>query len=137
MKNLTSRNLASLAGKLAFEKKATDIKILDLRKISNISDFFVVCSAKVDVHLKAIADNIVEQLEKKGVKIWHNEGYPQGRWIILDYVDVVVHIFLEQARKFYNLEGLWGDAPVQELGENGKVKKSSRAAGKSKRPKTT
>lgn len=135
MKNLTSRNLAILAGKLAFEKKATDIKILDLRKISNISDFFVVCSAKVDVHLKAIADNIVEQLEKKGVRIWHNEGYPQGRWIILDYVDVVVHIFLEQARKFYNLEGLWGDAPVQEVGENGKMKKSSRANGSKSRKK--
>ncbi len=129
MKNLTSRRLAILAGKLAFEKKALDIKILDLRKISNISDYFVVCSAKVDVHLKAIADNIVEELGKKGVRIWHNEGFPPGRWVILDYVDVVVHIFLEEARKFYNLEGLWGDAPVQEVSENGKVKKSSRAAG--------
>ena len=109
---------------MAFEKKALDIKILDLRKISNISDYFVVCSAKVDVHLKAIADNIVEELEKKGVRIWHNEGFPPGRWVILDYVDVVVHIFLEEARKFYNLEGLWGDAPVQEVSENGKVKKS-------------
>lgn len=129
MKNLTSRNLAVLAGKLALEKQASDVKILDLRKISNISDFFVVCSAKVDVHLKAIADNIVGNLEKKGVRIWHNEGYPRGRWIILDYVDVVVHIFLEEARKFYDLEGLWGDAQVQEVSDNGKVKKTSKKAG--------
>lgn len=129
MKTLTSRNLAVLAGKSALEKQALDIKILDLRKISNISDFFVVCSATVDVHLKAIADNIVEQLDKKGVRIWHNEGYPQGRWIILDYVDVVVHIFLEEARKFYDLESLWGDALVQEVSDNGKVKKTVKKAG--------
>jgi len=129
VKNLTSRNLALLAGKLALEKQASDIKILDLRKISNISDFFVVCSAKVDVHLKAIADNIVEKLEQKGAKVWHNEGYPQGRWIILDYVDVVVHIFLEEARKFYDLEGLWGDAQVQEVSDNGKVQKTGRKTG--------
>ncbi|EQB62732.1 MAG: hypothetical protein RBG1_1C00001G0311 [candidate division Zixibacteria bacterium RBG-1] len=129
MKNLTSRNLAVLAGKLALEKQALDIKILDLRKISNISDYFVVCSATVDVHLKAIADNIVGELEKKGIRIWHNEGYPQGRWIILDYVDVVVHIFLEEARQFYDLESLWGDAQVQEVNDNGKVKKTGKKTG--------
>ena len=119
----TSRKLAILAGKLALEKKALDIKILDLRKISNIADYFVICSAKVDVHLKAIAGNITSKLETQGIKIWHNEGYSQGRWILLDYVDVVIHIFLEEVREFYDLESLWGDALVQEVSENGRLKK--------------
>ncbi len=120
---MTSRKLALLAGKLAQEKKALDIKILDLRKISNMADFFVICSAKVDVHLRAIADNITSNLETQGVKVWHNEGYSQGRWILLDYVDVVIHIFLEEVREFYDLESLWGDALVQEVSENGRLKK--------------
>lgn len=107
--------LAELAGKLALDKKAFDVKILDLRKLSAVTDFFVICSAQVDIHAKAVADSILENLEKKGVKVWHNEGYQASRWILLDYVDVVVHIFLQETRDFYALEKLWGDAKVEEL----------------------
>ena len=113
----TPKRLAYLAGKLALDKKATDVKILDLRKLSTICDFFVICSASVEIHAKAIADWIIQNLEKKGVKAWHHEGYQACRWILLDYVDVVVHIFLTEVREFYELEKLWGDAKTEELTE--------------------
>jgi len=109
--------LAYLAGELALDKKATDVKILDLRKLSPICDFFVICSASVEIHAKAIADSIIENLEKKGIRAWHHEGYQACRWILLDYVDVVVHIFLNEVRDFYELEKLWGDAETEELSE--------------------
>lgn len=114
---ITPKRLAYLAGKLALDKKATDVKILDLRKLSPICDFFVICSASVEVHAKAIADSIMENLEKKGIRAWHHEGYQASRWILLDYVDVVVHIFLNEVRDFYELEKLWGDAKTEELTE--------------------
>lgn len=112
---ITPKRLAYLAGKLALDKKANDVKILDLRKVSTICDFFVICSASVEIHAKAIADSIMENLKKKGIKAWHHEGYQACRWILLDYVDVVVHIFLNEVRDFYELEKLWGDAETEEL----------------------
>ncbi|MGB2698693.1 MAG: ribosome silencing factor [Candidatus Zixiibacteriota bacterium] len=121
---ITPRRLAELAGKLALAKKAFDVRILDLRKLSAVCDFFVICSAQVDIHAKAIADSIMENLERKGVKVWHNEGYRTSRWILLDYVDVVIHIFLEETREFYALEKLWGDAEVEKLSDEKKIKDS-------------
>jgi ribosome-associated protein len=114
---ITPKKLAHLAGKFALEKKATDVKVLDLRRLSSICDFFVICSASVDIHAKAIADSIIENLEKKGIRVWHQEGYQACRWILLDYVDMVVHIFLNEVREFYQLEKLWGDAKVEELSD--------------------
>jgi ribosome-associated protein len=121
---ITPGRLAELAGKLALAKKAFDVRILDLRKLSAVCDFFVICSAQVDIHAKAIADSIMENLGKKGVKVWHNEGYQTSRWILLDYVDVVVHIFLEESREFYALEKLWGDAEVETLSDEKEIKDS-------------
>jgi len=122
---ITSRRLAHLAGEFALEKKAFDVKILDLRKLSSVCDFFVICSANVEVHAKAIADWIMENLQKRGINFWHNEGYQACRWILLDYVDVVIHIFLPQVREFYALEKLWGDAKIEELSEEEKAQRSS------------
>jgi ribosome-associated protein len=113
----TPRRLAHLAGKLALEKKAFDVKVLDLRKLSSVCDFFVICSANVEVHAKAVADWVIENLEERGIRYWHNEGYQACRWILLDYVDVVVHIFLPAVREFYDLEKLWGDAKIEEISE--------------------
>ncbi|UCD17461.1 MAG: ribosome silencing factor [Candidatus Zixiibacteriota bacterium] len=113
--NLTPLSIARTAGKLALSKKGLDVKILKIKKISNICDYFVIVSGDVDVHVKAIADAIDEGLRKKDVKPWHREGIRGGKWVLLDYVDVVVHIFLKSAREFYALEKLWGDAPVEEL----------------------
>jgi len=114
---ISSRSLSKLVGSYALEKKASKIEILDLRKLTDITDYFVICSAEVALHARAIADHITGNLEKKGIKSWHSEGYQSSRWILLDYVDVVVHIFLEESREFYGLEKLWGDAKVKEVKE--------------------
>ena len=123
---ITSRRLAHLAGEFALEKKAFDVKILDLRKLSSVCDFFVICSANVEVHAKAIADGIMENLQKRGINFWHNEGYQACRWILLDYVDVVIHIFLPEVREFYALEKLWGDAKLEELSEEKIAQRATR-----------
>jgi len=115
--NMTPRRLARLAGELALEKKAFDVRILDLRKLSSVCDFFVICSASVELHAKAVADWITENLRTRQIRFWHHEGYQASRWILLDYVDVVVHIFIPEVREFYGLEKLWGDAKIDDLSE--------------------
>jgi len=107
--------IARIAGKLALSKKGHDVKILKLKSISSICDYFVIASGDADVHVRAIAEAVDEGLLEKGIKPWHREGSKGGSWILLDYVDVVVHIFLNSAREFYALEKLWGDAPVEDL----------------------
>ncbi|MEW5924580.1 MAG: ribosome silencing factor [Candidatus Zixiibacteriota bacterium] len=111
----TSLTIARTAGKLALSKKGFDVKILKLKNLSSICDYFVLVSGDVDVHVKAISDAIEEGLLERGLKAWHREGVRGGKWILLDYVDVVVHIFQKSVREFYALEKLWGDAPVEEL----------------------
>ncbi len=113
--SLTPKVLARTCSKLALDKKAEDVIIIDLRKMSAPTEYFVICTGTSDKHVKAIADSIVEGTEKKGIKAWHIEGYRARRWILLDYVDVVVHIFEPETRKFYSLESLWGDAPIEEV----------------------
>jgi len=120
---ISSQRLANLVGRHALEKKASEIKVLDLRRLSDITDYFVICSAEVELHARAIADHIIESLKKRGVRPWHNEGYQNSKWILLDYVDVVVHIFLKETREFYELERLWGDAQIKEIKEKIKLPK--------------
>lgn len=103
---------------LARDKKAFGIRILDLRKLSPVSDFFVICSVDAEVQARAVTDHIVENLRAAGHRPWHTEGYRTSGWVILDFVDVVVHIFLPKVREFYSLERLWGDAPVKELADD-------------------
>jgi ribosome-associated protein len=86
-----------------------------LRNLATFSDFFVICSADSDTQVKAIADEIDKSLRDEGIKCWHKEGYMALSWVLLDYVDVVVHVFLKEAREFYNIEKLWGDAPSVEI----------------------
>lgn len=89
--------------------------IIDLRKLNAPTDYFVICSGSSDKHVRAIADNIVEGMKKKKVRAWHVEGHSVGSWILIDYVDVVIHVFNDVTRKFYSLETLWGDAPMEEV----------------------
>jgi ribosome-associated protein len=112
---LTPKQLARTIGKLALDKNAFDILLLDLKKCSDVAKYFVLISGSVDVHVKAIADNIVEGLKDKNIRVWHMEGYKNLQWVLLDYVDVVVHIFQPDIRNFYSLEKLWGDAPEEKL----------------------
>jgi len=110
--------------KAAVEKKAFDIVLLEMRKITSFTDYFLLCSGRSDRQVQAIAQSIEDELEKEGVRLLGQEGKTEGRWILMDYGDVVVHIFLEPIRAFYDLEGLWIDAPRvdlekgEHLGEN-------------------
>lgn len=113
---MTPKSIARAAGKYALDKNGIDIQILDLRKCSDVADYFVICSGSVDVHVKAIADNILEKMRQRGVTAWHKEGAQALQWVLLDYVSVVVHIFQPAVRGRYALEKLWGDAPVDKVG---------------------
>lgn len=93
------------------ERKAVDGLVLDLRTLSDAADYFLVVSGTSDTHVRAIADHVMESLAAQGVRAHHVEGLTQGRWVLLDYVDFVVHVFHPSLRSFYQLEGLWGDAP--------------------------
>jgi ribosome-associated protein len=112
---LDSKQLARKIAKLALAKKADDIKILDLRKLTTITDFFVICTGSSDPQIKAIADSIMDGSKKLGERAWHKEGLTHRNWVLLDFVDVVVHIFLPETRSFYGLEKLWGDAEISEV----------------------
>jgi len=105
------------AVELALDRKALDIVVLDLRGISSATDWFVVTNGTSDVHVKAIADGITEGLGAEGVSAGHVEGLTGRRWVLLDYIDFVVHVFHPQARLFYQLENLWGDAKRWEAPE--------------------
>lgn len=100
---------------LIFNKKGFDVVIIDLKKLTTFSDYFVICSADSDTQVKAIADEIDKTLRDEGIKCWHKEGLTALSWVLLDYVDVVVHIFKKESREFYNIEKLWGDAPLIEV----------------------
>ena len=100
----------SLVKEACEEKKGSDILILDLKKLNTIASYFVISSGNSDRHVRAIADNVLTRLSEKKVVSRHIEGKQDARWILLDYGDVIVHIFSHETRKFYNLERLWGDA---------------------------
>ncbi len=108
---LNNYEIAKQMSMAAQDKKAQDVLTLEIKDISSIADYFVICSAQSAVQAQAIADNIVEQLEKQDLKPLRQEGYRNANWILLDYGDVVAHIFQKDDRSFYNIEQLWGDAP--------------------------
>jgi len=108
-----TKYLAKKVIKFALAKKAEDVLLLDLRKISPMADFFVICSGLSDTQVKAIVDSIVEGSEKNGIEIYHVEGYESLRWVLIDLIDVVVHVFQPEIRQYYQLERLWGDAPME------------------------
>ena len=110
--------LAQEAARLALDKKATDAVLLDLRELAAVSDYFVIVSAASEVQVKAIADHVEDTLREKGLKPWHVEGREGRHWMLLDYIDVVVHVFHEKTREYYLLERLWGDAKKIEIADS-------------------
>ncbi|SDT99694.1 ribosome-associated protein [Verrucomicrobium sp. GAS474] len=113
VKNPEGLKLAKLCRAFAEEKKAIDPIILDLREISSVADFFVICSADSEPQLKAIGNGLEKMLkDDHDVRPLAVDGYPVSQWIVADYGDVMVHIFHKTTRPKYNLEGLWRDAPV-------------------------
>jgi len=112
---LTSRELAHRISEVIFTKKGFNVLTVDLSKLISFTDYFVICSADSDTQVKAISDQLDKVLSDEGVKCWHKEGLKALSWVLMDYVDVVVHIFKKDAREFYNLEKLWGDAPTKKM----------------------
>src|SRR6187551_4026407 len=119
-KGVSSEILSEIIVKGMQEKKATDIVVIDLRKVKNaVADFFIVCSGNSDKQIDAIADSIDEEVFKAlKENPWHVEGKNNKEWMLLDYIDVVAHVFRKDRREFYALERLWGDADIREIKES-------------------
>jgi ribosome-associated protein len=109
-RSLKPKSLARRIALLALEKKAEEVTILDMSELSSACDYFVLCSAGSEQQVGAIAEHIDRTFRERGQPPWHVEGRVQRRWILIDFVDVVVHVFHHETRQFYMLERLWGDA---------------------------
>jgi len=109
---LNGEHKVRLAAQAAMAKKAVDLVVLDVHSVSSVSDYFLVCSGKSGTHLTTIVDSIRQTLKEHEVRPLHAEGTPDSGWILLDYGDVLMHVFLEDTRVYYALERLWGDAPA-------------------------
>lgn len=117
-KTADSEKLIEVITEAMLDRKAEDIIVLDVHQLTTLADKFIVCHASTDVQIKAIADNInKETKENLGEKAWKEEGRESRRWVILDYVNVVVHIFKKELREYYALERMWNDAPVKRIEE--------------------
>lgn len=115
---MSSKDLANRISQLALSKKGNDVIIMDLKELSDVTDFFVIVSCESDIHVKTIANYIEEELKKEMIRVWHKEGYHQLNWVLLDYVDVVTHIFRRETRDYYSLEKLWADAEIIRVEDN-------------------
>ena len=100
----------------ALDKKAVDLVVLDVHALSSVADYFLVCSGRSIPHLRTIADAILGDLKAAGIRPLHTEGAAESGWVLLDYGDVLAHVFLEETRAYYALERLWGDAPSMPVG---------------------
>ncbi len=105
-----------LATEALAHRKAVDPRVLDLRGLTAAADYFVIVSGTSDAHVRGMAEHLMTALAPRGIAPHHVEGLGQGRWVLLDYVDFVVHVFHPESREFYQLERLWGDAPVLAAG---------------------
>ena len=111
-KSAAIADFARRAALVAADNKANDVVVLGLKGVSDMTDFFVIASGTSDTHVRALGEHIQEELRKDGMRAHHVEGMQQGRWVLLDYVDFVVHLFHPSLRNFYQLERLWSDAHV-------------------------
>lgn len=116
---MKSSEYALLAAGAALDKKALDPVVLDLRSLSSVADYFVILTGTSDRHVQAVAENIMEAFKAVGYPLLGSEGLREGRWVLLDYGEVVVHVFLEEVREHYDIEKLWVDAPQLEVQDSG------------------
>ena len=100
---------------LMLEKKALDIKIIDVQNITTLTDFIVICTSESEPQTRAITDHIHEQMKKDGMKAWHIEGYENLNWVLIDYVNIIVHVFNREKRAYYDLERLWADGQISQV----------------------
>jgi ribosome-associated protein len=108
---LSAEHKAQRAARAALDRKAIELVVLDVQGLSSVTDYFVVCSGRSTTHLASITEAIRAELKQDGVRPLHAEGAPESGWVLLDYGDVLMHVFLEDTRAYYALERLWGDAP--------------------------
>ena len=113
---LPAPELLRVAAAAAASKTATDLVGLDLSGLEGVADYFLICSGASEPQVKAIAEEVEDKLRERGARPWHVEGREFRRWVLLDFVDVVVHVFHERTRDYYLLERLWGDARRVDLG---------------------
>lgn len=113
--DVSSLELARFAALAALDKKAEDLVVLDMRDLSSFTDFFVIMSGRSTRHVQGLAQAVDAALRNKNVKDGNTEGLNEGHWVLLDYNDVIVHIFYNEDRSFYDIEGLWHDAPRVEI----------------------
>ena len=113
-KVVSSSNLAARIAQFALDKKAEKVVSLNVKDLTNITDEFVICSSDTNIQVKAIADSIRKSTDTKPIRV---EGYEHLNWVLLDYIDVIVHIFKTAERNYYNIEKLWGDAPIREFND--------------------
>ena len=116
-KELDAKKRALLCVNASLEKKANNIVVMNVRELSAFTDYFVICSGASDRQVQAIASAIRENMKKKGLLPLGVEGENHGQWVLMDYDDVVVHIFYEPVREFYEIERLWSEAPTMKVGE--------------------
>ncbi len=109
---LTATEKVQLGARAALGKKAADLRVLDLQGISGVADFFLICSGASTTQIETIVEAVRHALKVEGARPLHREGTPESGWLLLDYGDVVMHVFLDETREFYSLERLWGDAPL-------------------------
>jgi ribosome-associated protein len=112
---MSDRALLMTAVKAADDKRAEDIMVLNMKGISLIADYFIICHGNSDKQVQAIAREIREKAEEQGYSIKRMEGFDEARWVLIDIGDVVVHVFHKEERSYYNLERLWGDAPIENV----------------------
>ena len=117
MPEMTSQELARRAAHYALTRKAERVTLVDLRPVTSMADYFLICHATTDVQVRAIAEAIMDGLRDEKQRVWHKEGLDHATWVLMDYVDVVVHVFQEETREFYGLERLWGDAPQEAISD--------------------
>ena len=115
----SSRDLASRSADLMLDKKAREVIIMDLRGLTSVTDFFVMGTGESDMQVKAIVDHLNEKIRSEDTKPFHIEGYDKLSWVLIDYIDVVAHVFLPDTRDYYRLERLWADAKVSEITDSG------------------
>jgi ribosome-associated protein len=111
-----SYEIAELAASAALDRMAYDVVIVDLRDHNTFTDFFVICSVNTENHMESTCQAVKQKLGDIGIKLYKREGPPRTSWVILDYIDVVIHVFMDEARDFYQIERLWADSPMVELG---------------------
>ncbi|MCC5914238.1 MAG: ribosome silencing factor [Balneolaceae bacterium] len=118
-KTADSEKLIEAVKEGLLEKKAKDIKLLDVRELTTLTDYFMICHGTSDTQIRALANSVREKVKETiGETVWKQEGMDARRWVILDYVNVVVHIFSEEKREFYGIERMWNDATVTEFGDD-------------------